>query len=372
MRPGPVLGVTVAALVLTACGAGPVQPPAALTTSSPVTTTTRERTTGVTSSVPTSAGPTPAVPDRTVDTAATVTVYGADVDSPGAAIPLVATAHGTADDERVQFHMALDGTPGSCEGPQWRHPTGVSQTCWVTLPRRRGSGPVTAYATLTSSRGTARTAPGAYAVRFEGPTTEPVTGADRERTTACAGEGGRVMLTFDDGFPSTAAMHAVLDVLRETKVKGRFFATGNWARTQPGMVAAIRAEGHLIENHSSTHAWLNRLEGTALDREIAGGPAADSPKLLRPGYGAGSFSRRVHDAAKTHGLGVCFWTVDPRDWAGPSADTIVQRIMHGDEKTAPVAAGGVVLLHMTGRHTAAALPRVIAEIRSRGLVLDPL
>lgn len=312
------------------------------------------------------------VATQSIPTDATVTIYGADVDAPGAAIPLVATVRGAAADETVDVHMSIGGAEGTCEGPQWRHAAGLSQMCWITLPRQVGTATATSYALLSSARGMARTKDGSYAVRSQGPVTEPVTGAERNRTVHCGNPGESVWLTFDDGFPSQVAMRAVLDALRADQVKGRFFATGNWARDNPQMLSAIRAEGHRIENHSSSHEWLNALDASALEAQIASGPSSDDPKLLRPGYGAGAFARRIQDAATAQGYRTCFWTVDPRDWAGPSADVIERRVLQGDEKTPPVSAGGVVLLHMTGTHTAEALPGVIAGIRRHGLTLDPL
>ena len=66
------------------------------------------------------------------------------------------------------------------------------------------------------------------------------------------------------------------------------------------------------------------------------------------------------------------WTVDPRDWAGAPAATIVRRVRRGDAITPPVRAGGVVLMHLNGDHTGAALPGVIAAVRARGLTLHRL
>lgn len=310
-------------------------------------------------------------------TQATVTIYGADVDSPGALVPLVATAHGTADGERVEFSIATaaaDGTtiPGTCEGPQWRHPTGLSQQCWVTLPAQAGAATAVASARLTSSAGVATTAPGKYAMTARGPVAHAVAPEQRDQIARCGNTTDRVWFTFDDGFASAAAMRAVLDALAAANVRGRFFGLGEWARANPQLVAEIRRQGHLVENHSATHAWLNRLDADALRSEIAGGPAGDEPRLLRPPYGAAAFTDRVRDEAAAQGYGVCFWTVDPRDWAGPDAALITARVRDGDEKTPPVAAGGVVLLHMTGEHTAEALPSVIAAVRAKGLEPESL
>ncbi|MCA0438445.1 MAG: polysaccharide deacetylase family protein [Austwickia sp.] len=305
-------------------------------------------------------------------TAAFVSVYGPDTDAPGALLPMVATLRGAAAEESAQFTIELDGQPGVCSGPQWRHATGLSQECWVTLPTRPGKAQVTASARVTSPGGVAIPATGKYGVEATGPRARAVTDAERDRIRRCGNPTERVWLTFDDGFESMAALHATVDALTARHVRGRFFGTGDWARRNPQMLAEIRRQGHLIENHSGSHRWLNTLDDATLRAEIAAGPDADEPRLLRPGYGGGVFTDRVGSAAAALGLGMCFWTVDPRDWAGPDADLILSRVLTGDDKTPPVRAGGVVLFHMTGAHTVEALPRVIDAIRAQGLELEGL
>ncbi|QQS02247.1 MAG: polysaccharide deacetylase family protein [Austwickia sp.] len=318
------------------------------------------------------AGPTPTTPAVTRPTQATVTVYGPDVDAPGALLPMVVTAHGTTEQEGVEFAVAVAGQAGTCEGPKWRHADGLSQKCWVTLPAAPGKTQVTATARLSGPGWVAQAAGGTYGVAATGPPAIAPSREERDRTRRCGNTTDEVWLTFDDGFESAAALHAVVDRLTAAGVRGRFFAVGTWARSNPALVAEIRRQGHLVENHSGSHQWLNTLGDAALRTEIANGPAADEPRLLRPGYGGGVFTNRVRDAAAELGLGLCFWTVDPRDWAGPTADVITSRVLVGDAKTPPVAAGGIVLFHMTGAHTAEALPRVIEGIRAKGLTLAAL
>lgn len=65
-----------------------------------------------------------------------------------------------------------------------------------------------------------------------------------------------VALTFDDG--PNANTEDVLDALKTLGVKGTFFIVGKMAKTHPDVLARIAAEGHLLANHSATHAMLSK------------------------------------------------------------------------------------------------------------------
>jgi peptidoglycan/xylan/chitin deacetylase (PgdA/CDA1 family) len=65
-----------------------------------------------------------------------------------------------------------------------------------------------------------------------------------------------VALTFDDG--PNANTSAVLDALKAQNVKATFFIVGRMARRYPDVLARIAAEGHLLANHSATHALLGK------------------------------------------------------------------------------------------------------------------
>ena len=64
-----------------------------------------------------------------------------------------------------------------------------------------------------------------------------------------------IALTFDDG--PNAHTEEVLDVLKKLHVKATFFIVGNMAHRYPRTLARIAAEGHLLANHSATHALLS-------------------------------------------------------------------------------------------------------------------
>ena len=183
-----------------------------------------------------------------------------------------------------------------------------------------------------------------------------------------AGRG--VSLTFDD-FGSPAQVKRIVAILDRNHVRGRFFPVGSWVRTHRSLVRYIKAHGHAVGNHTYDHPDLTRVSDAKLRWEIRNGAkASGSPKLLRPPYGAGAFSARIRKAAAAQGLKVCFWTVDTRDWAGASARTIVRRVLHGDATTPPARKDGVVLMHMFGAHTAAALQPMIDGLRARHIKIE--
>ena len=354
------IGIIGSLALVAACGSSPTvddptSPPSAVKTATPATTSPE--------SPPPASGQSPA----------TVSVFSPTQDAPGASILAVVTVQGAGGDDKVWFDVDLAGRGGECVGEQWTHAKGRSQTCWVVLPQEPGKHTLKAAARLTDPAGVTRqTGEATRDVTGKGPVTDTVPPAERDKILTCGNTSDEVWLTFDDGFNSDAAMNSTLQTLERENVKAHFFATGEWARTNPERVARLREAGHVVGNHTSTHEWLNTLDDDALRDQISGGPSPDQPQLMRPGFGAGAFSAKVSDVAGSLGYQVCFWTVDTRDWDGVSADGIVETAMTGTEITPPLRPGGIVLMHMTGRHTPEALPTLISRIRGAGMTLEPL
>jgi peptidoglycan/xylan/chitin deacetylase (PgdA/CDA1 family) len=76
-----------------------------------------------------------------------------------------------------------------------------------------------------------------------------------------------IALTFDDG--PNAHTDEVLDALKEMHVKATFFIVGNQAHRHPEILARIAREGHLLANHSATHAFLGSKYDADPDRLLA-------------------------------------------------------------------------------------------------------
>ena len=78
-----------------------------------------------------------------------------------------------------------------------------------------------------------------------------------------------VWLTIDDG-PDPEDSPRMLDLLDQHGARATFFLVGQRARKHPELVAAIRARGHGVANHSETHAreWFWGFGPRRIGREI--------------------------------------------------------------------------------------------------------
>ena len=181
-----------------------------------------------------------------------------------------------------------------------------------------------------------------------------------------------VALTFDDG-PSRYTP-SILAVLRRLQVPATFFAIGVQAGEYPDLIRAELVAGMTVQNHSYSHAQPFAQQSTrVIEEQVALGArslrrlGAEAALFRPPG---GSYSPEVVAAAKAQGERTILWSVDPGDWRpGATSRGIVRRVL------AAVRPGSIVLLHDGGGDrsaTLAALPKIIAGIRSRGLKLVSL
>jgi peptidoglycan-N-acetylglucosamine deacetylase len=175
---------------------------------------------------------------------------------------------------------------------------------------------------------------------------------------------GIVRLTFDDG-PVHGSTTRILDILGDYGVPSTFFVVREQARWYPNLVWRAYSEGHSVQNHTYTHSNLTYLSNDEIERALratnrairaAGVPR---PYLLRPPYAA--TDARVSSVGAYLGLTQTLWTVDPRDWEGPPAWAICDRVVSS------VGPGSIVLLDdSAGANTANALPCIITELHERG------
>jgi hypothetical protein len=165
---------------------------------------------------------------------------------------------------------------------------------------------------------------------------------------------GGLVLTFDDQ-GTAEQVKAILDILAAEQVKAVFFPVGKWAQLNPELIQGMEDEGHLVGNHTYSHADLTKLTEEEVRREIEDGPGSH---FLRLPYG--KHNAIVDNVAEELGYQIYGWNVDPQDWNGASAQQIVETAVR------EVQSGSVIVLHMQGKHTAEALEQLIPLLREMG------
>ncbi len=174
-----------------------------------------------------------------------------------------------------------------------------------------------------------------------------------------------VIFTFDDG-PDPKSTQKVLDALAQHTIHaicvrvGWRFQRGDVAKSRE-LVEKIVAGGHVIANHTITHAQLCGLKPEGIDREIAGArtilerEAAMRVPWFRTPYGA--YCNRLIDSLARNQLAHFHWDIDPQEWQGKSSKATAAYVIR---HLARLDGRAVVLMHDTKPATAAALPEILA------------
>ena len=197
--------------------------------------------------------------------------------------------------------------------------------------------------------------------------------------TFIAGDDPRsVLFTFDDG-PNPSITEPLLDLLAARGVRATVVLLGAYIRSGRALVRRMHDAGHLLGNHTMTHAFLACAGAARIREELAGctaelEDATGAPvRYFRPPYGA----RRpaVLQIARELGLTPVLWNVTCFDWsAGRSSAQIFERGLSGIDRQQRRGLGTNLLLHDGGQHgigadrqaTLATVPLLIDYARAYG------
>ena len=179
-----------------------------------------------------------------------------------------------------------------------------------------------------------------------------------------------VFLTFDDG-PSGTWTPRYLDVLKQYNAKATFFSTGQHVKAHPQIIARIHREGHLLANHTWSHARLTLLSKADVKSQLTRTQRAlgrYKSACVRPPYGATNTS--VRRWTKEVGLKTVLWDIDARDWDNSQTSTAIYNRVIGNVRN-----GSNVLMHDGGdsqRDSLAALKRILPKLKSMGYTFKTL
>ena len=185
-----------------------------------------------------------------------------------------------------------------------------------------------------------------------------------------------VLLTFDDG-PHSTYTDEVAAILKQYGVNAVFFQVGQniGAIASDGkpilargakVSARLVEAGHVLANHSYSHAQLSKKSGDSLRGEVLNTDtllkavdASRSP-LFRFPYGARN--QEGLDVIAQAQLRSVMWNIDSLDWADPVPSSIADRVIKAVEQEGR----GIILFHDIHERTVKALPLILDRLVAQG------
>ncbi len=184
-----------------------------------------------------------------------------------------------------------------------------------------------------------------------------------------------VALTLDMGGRLQPALQ-IMDWLIAHEVPATIFPTGVMGTTTTGKLVLARVKAHpelfALGNHSWSHPDFRTLEAVAIADQLDRCEAAIEPlagrstrPFFRPPFGGQDANVRAAVGAAGWRYMV-MWDVDTIDWrpesdGGPTTAAIVAKVR------ANARGGSIVLMHLGGYHTLAALPGIVDGLADHGL-----
>ena len=172
-----------------------------------------------------------------------------------------------------------------------------------------------------------------------------------------------VALTYDDG-PNPPYTDAIINVLREERVRATFFVVGQAVQAYPDVVRREVGDGDAIGNHTWGHDHLVLDDSVSLretlertDRAIYAATGTHT-RIMRPPYGGRDWL--VLREVRKLGYTPVMWSVPlAKDWEYPPASVIAQRVL------SYVTDGSIIVLHDGNRGIICARAHVSPHVCDR-------
>lgn len=174
-----------------------------------------------------------------------------------------------------------------------------------------------------------------------------------------------ITFTFDDG-PHRTHTEKLLQILASEDILANFFVVGKQVMANPKVLQSTFEAGHIIGNHSMTHADLRKLSFEKATAEIENGFESITNTLamhvpfFRFPYGASTKNLRSY---LNHFNRVeFFWNMDTRDWAIRDPVELYSYSLDQIEKVQR----GIILYHDVQPQTITMMPYLLQALRESG------
>lgn len=175
-----------------------------------------------------------------------------------------------------------------------------------------------------------------------------------------------ICLTFDEGYEN-GYTPAILDTLKEKKVKAIFFVTYDFAKENNALIKRMIDEGHVVGNHTYRHYTMDEQEESVQKEEVTYLHNYIKDKFNYTmsyfRFPKGEFSQQSIAIVQELGYKSVFWSYAYADWDTqnqPDKNEALQKIC---ESTHP---GEIMLLHAVSSANAEILGDVIDDVRQQG------
>ncbi len=179
-----------------------------------------------------------------------------------------------------------------------------------------------------------------------------------------------VSITFDDG-PVPEITPAVLDLLKEHRVKAAFFCIGKNIPGNEDLLKRMLDEGHVIGNHSFSHDfWFDLNTSKAMERDLLhtetliNAATGLKPIFFRPPYGV--TTPHLAKAVNKLNYKTIGWNIRSLDTSTPDHERVLERIENG------LCPGSILLFHDRMPETVQLLQRVLTLLEKKGYSVIPL
>lgn len=188
----------------------------------------------------------------------------------------------------------------------------------------------------------------------------------------------KVYITMDAGYELEGSAPSLLATAKEKDFKINFFLTKGYVESNPELVKQMKADGHVICNHSNMH--LNGPEVLAesglaglldeiepMNESLRNVIGEDAAPFFRPPQGG--YSERSLAIIRDLGYHPVFWSFAYRDWVAEEQfdhDDAINKIME------QLHDGSILLLHANSQTNVDIMGRLVDKIREQGYEIGTL
>jgi len=173
-----------------------------------------------------------------------------------------------------------------------------------------------------------------------------------------------------DGAPNPPWTDFLLDSLKSHGVSATFFLEGRRLEREAECARRVLSAGHAIGNHAYTHPEFDKvsiaecIREVEMTQEIIRKQLGISATMLRPPGGA--LTAEVERTFLAMGFDIILWSYSVRDWEGPDAQAVAQRIL------SQAIPGGIIACHDRVEWLTDTLDIVIPVLRREGYIFRRL